>query len=442
MQPNFPRSLTLLATLLFLLTSPLRAYATDTDVIAAWVQYTVDGVEARAVVQDRCPAIRIDGRSVGMVERAAPTEEHLNTVCTAKLPRGVRSVRLNGEHLPVPVEQPKRIVVMGDTGCRLSKKHGLYQSCDNDSLWPFAQVARSVEAAAPDLILYTGDYIYRESPCLDGDVGCKESPYIIYDPKDGEDVPARSHTWEADWLLPGQPVHRAAPLLLIRGNHEVCKRAGKGWFRYLDARPYSGDGDCEDATDPWVVTFRSMQIAVMDVTSTKDEHGNSRAPQFAAQLRQLDSELYKPAWIASHRPFFAFGADDEPNKDGKPVRKIHTSELHDVVREAGVPRATRLFVGAHIHLAGVLNFDQGRPPQLIVANGGTQLVPSVPVPPEIDGVAIQLHKVIYQYGFVTMSSKHRNRWSMSFNDVEGRGLERCLLSGKRVRCADRRSGHH
>ncbi|HJO23805.1 MAG: hypothetical protein QF890_02365, partial [Myxococcota bacterium] len=46
-------------------------------------------------------------------------------------------------------------------------------------------------------------------------------------------------------------------------------------------------------------TFRSMQIAVMDVTSTKDEHGNSRAPQFAAQLRQLDSELYKPAWIAS-----------------------------------------------------------------------------------------------------------------------------------------------
>jgi hypothetical protein len=116
--------------------------------------------------------------------------------------------------------------------------------------------------------------------------------------------------------------------------------------------------------------------------------------------------------------------------------------LHDVVREAGVPRATRLFVGAHIHLAEVLGFGQGRPPQLVVANGGTQLVPSVPVPPEIDGVAIQLHKVIYQYGFVTMSSKHRNRWSMSFNDVEGRGLERCLLSGKRVRCADRRSGHH
>ena len=131
MQPNFPRSLTLLATLLFLLTSPLRAYATDTDVIAAWVQYTVDGVEARAVVQDRCPAIRIDGRSVGMVERAAPTVAHPNTVCSAKLPRGVRSVRLNGGRLPVPVEQPKRIVIMGDTGCRLSKVHGLYQQCNN-----------------------------------------------------------------------------------------------------------------------------------------------------------------------------------------------------------------------------------------------------------------------------------------------------------------------
>ena len=66
-------------------------------------------------------------------------------------------------------------------------------------------------------------------------------------------------------------------------------------------------------------------------------------------------------------------------------------------------------------------------------------------PAEIDGVAIQSQEVIYQYGFVTMSKKRRGRWTISFKDVEGRELERCLLYGKRVRCADRRHGrrrHH
>ena len=424
MQPKLCRSLTRLAALLAFSSSPQLANAADANIIAAWVQYTVDGVEARAVVADRCPAIRMDGRSVGMVERAAPTAKHPNTVCAARLPRGVRSLRLNGDPLPVPVAGPKRIVIVGDTGCRLSFTNSLYQECNNDSLWPFAQVAKSVEAAAPDLIIYTGDYIYRESPCLGGDLGCANSPY-------GKN----QKTWEADWLIPGQPIHRAAPLLLIRGNHEICSRAGRGWFRYLDARPYAGS-DCKDATDPWVVTFKSMQIAVMDVTAIHDDQGNSRAPRFAEQLRHLDGVLSKPTWIASHRPFFAAGADDKTG-----MLKIQTPQLHEAVREAGLPRETRLFVSAHIHLAALLGFAGGRPPQLVVANGGTQLVKRVDLPAEIDGVAIQLHKVLYQYGFVTMSSKHKDRWSISFKDLEGRELERCSLYGKRVRCAERRGGH-
>ena len=48
-----------------------------------------------------------------------------------------------------------KIAVVGDTGCRLGASHGgLYQSCNNPSLWPAAQVLKSAADAGPDLIFH------------------------------------------------------------------------------------------------------------------------------------------------------------------------------------------------------------------------------------------------------------------------------------------------
>jgi hypothetical protein len=408
---------------LTLVVGPCLASATDENVIAAWVQYTVGSVEVRAVARHRCPTLLVDGGGVGMFERAQPTQSHPNLVCAAEIPHGASSIRLDGRSLPPPVaKRPMRIVVMGDTGCRLSDSHGLYQECNNDSLWPFANVARSVGAYGPDLIVYTGDYIYRESPCPVGDNGCAGSPH-------GD----TQETWEADWLLPARPVHAAAPLILIRGNHETCSRAGGGWFRYLDARPYLGE--CEDSTEPWVAGFDSMEVAVMDVANLEDEDGNPLTDLFASQLEWLAERLTQSSWIAAHRTFWGYGADDDTGELTTP-----TEELQDAVREAGLPEAVELLVGAHIHLAEVLDFGPERPPQLVVANSGTQLVARVEPPAEIDGIAIQSQRVIYQYGFVAMTALGRGGWSISFRDVDGREIERCRLHGKRVRCDDSHAG--
>jgi hypothetical protein len=402
---------------LFLLMPAALVHANEDGVIAAWVQYTVDGVEARVVSTGDCPRVRIDGRTVEMWERAQPTYAHPNTVCAAEIPAGTRSIRVSGKRLPAPTrKRTRRIVVMGDTGCRLSASHGLYQECNNNSLWPFARVARSVAAAAPDAIIYTGDYIYREDECPEGDNGCKGSP-------SGDN----QKTWEADWLVPAAPVHASAPLVLIRGNHETCKRSGTGWFRYLDARPLPAE--CEDSTDPWVVDLGAVQVGVMDVANTKDQNGEPLDWLFAQQLDELDRVLTKRSWIATHRPFWGFGADDDTGELTQP-----TEVLQDAVREAGLPQTTHFLIGAHIHLAEVLDFGGKRPPQLVAANGGTQLVPYVDPPEKIDGVAIRSSTVIYQYGFVVMDREGRNHWSISFRDIEGRELERCRLRGRRVFC--------
>ena len=405
--------------LVVLLSCSTYASAGAGNIVGAWVQYTAGGVEARVVTHGQCPEITVDDKAVAMQQRAGPTEGHNNKVCVFEVPVAAQSLKLGDRIMPLPVNKPpNRIVVMGDTGCRLSAKHGLYQECNNNSLWPFAQVAKSVGEAEPDVILYTGDYIYRESPCPEGDKGCEGSPY-------GD----TEQTWKADWLNPAKPVHQAAPLVLIRGNHETCGRAGHGWFRYLDAHPYS-PGECLESTNPWIADLEALQVAVMDVASLK--HGKTSLDKlFADQLHELDKQLTKPAWITAHRTFWGYGADDDSGELTMP-----TSELQSAVKIAGLPEKTRLLIGAHIHLAEVIDFGDQRPPQLVVANGGTQLVPRVSAPQAIDGVEIQSQQVFYQYGFVVMDSMGRQSWTISFRDREGRELERCVFDGKRVSCPE------
>ena len=58
---------------------------------------------------------------------------------------------------------PRRIVVIGDTGCRLKGK--ATPGLQRPRTLPFARVAASAAAFKPDLVIHVGDYHYREDPC-------------------------------------------------------------------------------------------------------------------------------------------------------------------------------------------------------------------------------------------------------------------------------------
>ncbi|RAF64861.1 serine/threonine protein phosphatase, partial [Burkholderia multivorans] len=58
-----------------------------------------------------------------------------------------------------------------------------------------------------------------------------------------------------------------------RGNHEECARAGQGWFRFLDPRPYSASRSCDDPandndanySEPYAVSLGGgTQVIVFD----------------------------------------------------------------------------------------------------------------------------------------------------------------------------------
>ncbi|HSY24008.1 MAG TPA: metallophosphoesterase [Polyangiaceae bacterium] len=244
-----------------------------------------------------CPAITINGAApVQMNLRAGattslparsgvvtPVKPSLFPVsaCEYVLPANATSAVVAGQSLPLPKANPTKVVVIGDTGCRLEVGNG-FQSCNDgdpngtDTPWPFAEIASLAAAQNPDLVLHVGDYQYRESACPGGMFNCAGSPWGY-----GWD------TWQADLFAPAAPLLAAAPWIMTRGNHEMCNRAGQGWYRFLDTNAYDTTDvhTCDSAANdtagnggnfnnPFLVNINaSTQVVVFDTANAKPSSG-------------------------------------------------------------------------------------------------------------------------------------------------------------------------
>ena len=94
----------------------------------------------------------------------------------------------------------QRIVVLGDTGCRM-KVGNPFQACNDPAQWPLpGDRAPAAAAMKPDLVLHVGDYHYRENACPPDIAGCQGSPWGY-----GWDI------WEADLFKPARRCSRPRP---------------------------------------------------------------------------------------------------------------------------------------------------------------------------------------------------------------------------------------
>jgi hypothetical protein len=383
-------------------------------ILSAWLQYGADGApHARAVVTDAgCPAVLADGRTLRMTPRAHKTAGFDDLVCDAAIDAGARHLRVGERELPAPVRDPHTIVVLGDTGCRIG---GLTaQSCNDPAAWPFPQIARSIAAVQPDLVVHVGDYLYREKPCpLLG--RCADSPH-------GDDAPA----WYADFLTPAAPLFGSAPLLLLRGNHEECARNGAGWFRYLE--PHATPA-CADATDPYEVDLGDLRIVAFDSAVAAD-HGVdvARAPLYGRQFATVREIALRPdlrpvrsrptrlsRWFVTHRP--PYTNDDERAAMGDALAPF------DAV------------LAGHIHFFAALNLAS-LPPLLINGEGGATLDPNYAA---FLGLAVgDLHVVGDVFGAARFGfgvyTRTGTGWAISLRDVGGVERARCTLTDRTVHC--------
>lgn len=370
-------------------------------ILSAWLQYAADGEpHARAVVTDAaCPALTVDGRPIAMRERAARGQQFADLVCDAAVPPEAKHLRIGDRPLPAPAHEPRTIVVLGDTGCRISALRA--QSCDDPAAWPFPANARAIAAVHPDLIIHVGDYLYRENPCplL---ARCADSPH-------GDDAPA----WYADFLTPAAPMFAAAPVVLMRGNHEECSRNGAGWFRYLDPHAFA---PCTNATAPYAVDLGDLNLVAFDSAVAEDQKVDpAYAPVYRKQFAEVRGLAHGTSWFITHRP--PYTNDDERTAMGDALAPF------DAV------------LSGHIHFFAAMNVAT-LPPLIVNGEGGTQLDPNYAPFLGFDVGSLKVIGRVFgasQFGF-GLYTRTGDGWTISLRDPDGVERAHCTLVRRAVSC--------
>lgn len=278
----------------------------------AWTQIdsTVGGnIIVRAIMPEgaTCPIINIahNGKThPARMQRRLPKSSRRfpNALCEYRQLPATATARLPGWKYEGSDSAFDSIVVIGDTGCRMTWYNR--QPCRDKEEWPFARIAKLAARRNPDLVLHVGDYHYREAACPDSELACEGSPW--------GDV---WEVWRDDFFEPAQPLLNAAPLIALRGNHENCSRGGAGWFHFLDVVE-ARRNECEPAAAPYFIDLgHALSILALDTGSRRDRLNSEGqvdalrnwCKNFGKVSYQLREELrpkkdHKLVLVAMHQP--------------------------------------------------------------------------------------------------------------------------------------------
>ena len=381
-----------------------------------WVQYVPGGIEARVITGKlECPVAAVDGAPIVMSKRSMPGENYPILVCAVAVPAAADGATIDGMPLSLPRGRPNRILVIGDTGCRIQIQRN--QNCNNAADWPFRLISETSAGFKPDLVLHVGDYVYRESACSAGNLGCAGSPF-----GDTWDV------WRADFFSPSEKLLTAAPWIFVRGNREECRLGGKGWGRILDPHPWAAG--CPGPAKPFTVDLGGLTLVVMDVSTADDAKPNeTQVAMYKAQFASVADLVPKgPVWLTFHRPIWALNA-------------IGDNKTLAAAANGSLTARVQALISGHIHTFAVMSYVEELPIQIVSGNGGDIL--SV-APPEIVGIVINGMTVKAGiskpsiWGFSMLEREQdemSSAWTITSFDAQARILARCKLEGRNVFCS-------
>ncbi len=432
----------------------------DDGIRSAWIVMG-DGINTARVITaaTNCPLINIDGNAFPMSLRAAATSSPPRgevaspkvypavfpvSTCEFVLPQNAISAHVGGTALPVPKKNPERILIFGDTGCRMKDTDDSWQLCNDPNDWPFAEVAALGASMKPDLVLHVGDYHYRESACPRSQPGCENSPWGY-----------GWNAWEADFFKPATPLLRTAPWIFVRGNHEECERAGQGWFRFLDPNRFVSSRACIDPTQdrpsnytaPYAVPVGAQtQFIIFDSSTAGHADINRDKPADAFKFETYREQFRKVAELAnrkdmtsffvSHHPILgiAAGSKGELFKGNKPL----LTTMKSLNGLAYFPQGIAATFHGHTHIFEAMSYKSPHPATIIAGQGGSSLSEPIPdpLPPSTspaDGVTIDSITHSSQFGLLMMERRN-GEWALNAFDRAGKSLATCQLRDTKVYC--------
>lgn len=394
---------------------------------------------ARTVIEtDRtCPTVSRPGqvKTTPMITRENPN--HFSVLVCEALIGFDKNYQINFSDgsiaLPVAKSNPVNIQVFGDSGCKAK------DCAINTPAEPFKSLADAGAADKPDLVLHMGDFNYRGTSGKtyfserQSNGKMKQVQQWPYDAGDGldskdhcgqtADTPFYSQSatnsnrpdiwrnWKDDLFTAGQKLLAAAPWITARGNHELCSRAGPGYFYFMDPNtnlteggqqwscptPHVDRGTFENTTQPpsYKVSFQNLDILMMDSANACDNFSNSDYTElFAAEFAEINgfaNSEDKQTWLVTHRPIWGI----EPYQAPKPPKAPESTPCDSNDQYACVGQMMQkaieaqptgaladnidLVITGHMHKFQSVSFPgEGRPANLIVGSSGVALAGGAP----------------------------------------------------------------
>lgn len=403
---------------------------------------TVDGVQQRMAL--RVGAGTMPLRPTASAPADSKPSDFPVSACEATLPAGASAASVAGRALPLPKASPRRVLVLADTGCRLKKADNVYQPCSDTAVWPFATLAATAAAMNPDLVLHIGDYHYRENLCPPDIAGCQGTPWGY-----GWD------TWQADLFRPAAALMARAPWVVVRGNHEECARAGQGWFRFLDPRPYTEARSCNDPandgnanySEPYTVALGTdSQVIVFDSAKAGKTALPTSDPQFIAYQKQFQTVGWlasKPGMVntmfTNHHPVLGFApvAGSAPAPGNLALQSVMSS----LNAQAYYPPGIQVALHGHVHDFQAISFASNHPATIVSGNGGDNLDVALPdplTPGAVPAPGTTIDKITHHnsFGFLLMerSPAPATGWTFKAYSVAGKLMATCAQTGTTLAC--------
>jgi predicted phosphodiesterase len=386
-----------------------------------WVQFNSSGkLELRYVANgdDLCPKAKLDGRVIQMHQRTEIDSSFPGRICQSESFDSVNSIEIEQTKIQFSTQKTNKILIIGDTGCAESF-HG--QKCTSHQDWPLEKIVETIKNKENyDYAIHLGDFHYNPT-----DFG--------YD------------DWRKEFFDPIRPIISKSPWIFVRGNHEDCRRAYKGWSKLLD--PFPSQDSCVKFSPLYEVTLGKYEFIVMDNSTSYDLYKDAKTDYEEALLIQRYAQEFEKAknmikaandkglksLLLMHKPIF--GVDQENGKE----------QLYNVTMESSAqPRYidyAELVISGHVHAWEAFSLkNSAMPPQIIVGNSGNALISdkvsrfeSMGEIAKALGVSIDQFYGEIKFGYA-MLSLFDDKLMIEFKDVEGVVSKTCVVQNSKLSC--------